>query len=331
MAPLHCPACGHSAPHTLEQIHSHHIIDLYQHSLGLDVRAAFDGVPVVRLQQCPVCDLRFYDPQVAGSAEFYEQLQRFDWYYQDDKPEYSCAQQYIRTGDKVLDVGCGKGAFRSFLPPDVDYTGLEFNDKAIQRGRAAGLNIVKQSVQDLAQAAPGSFDVVCSFQVLEHVSDVAGFVDACVALLKPEGRLLLAVPSEDSFLTLDPNGPLNMPPHHVIRWTDQALKQLAARARMQVIQTWHEPVASYHQDWYKDVLARDWFVSAGLLGRGVQSRGVRAKVLDGLMRIRALRDFLAGRRGRQFNHVGRGHTVMLVCQASNAMQGSDERQDQSAA
>lgn len=325
-----CPACGQDVIHTIERIRARDLISMYQQAFGLDVRSCFEGVDTVHLQHCQACDLQFYDPPCSGPAEFYEQLQRFDWYYQDDKPEYLYASQQVRSGQRVLDVGCGKGAFRAFLPEQLDYTGLEFNDKAIARGRAAGLNIVKQSVQMRAEQEPGQYDVVCSFQVLEHVTDVAGFVRACVTLLKPGGTLILAVPAQDSFLALDPHGPLNMPPHHVIRWTDQALRNLALRENLSAVETWHEPVADYHQGWQQEVLARDWFVSMGLLGSGVRGRTLMSRVVNRLLRHEGLRARLAARQARGFAYADRGHSVVLVASASEVALGANDPRRQAA-
>jgi SAM-dependent methyltransferase len=314
-----CPACGQHKIDTIDRIHTSDLIDLYREGFGIDATSCFTGVKAVNLLHCTSCDLRFFDPPCSGPAEFYEQLQKFDWYYQDDKPEYPYASQHIKAGQRVLDVGCGKGAFRTYLPDGVDYTGLEFNDAAIAKGHAAGLNIIKQSVQSHAMEEPHSYDVVCSFQVLEHVTDVAGFVSGCTGLLKRGGTLILAVPSEDSFLALARNGALNMPPHHVIRWSDRALRQLVRREGLLDAEIWHEPVADFHQSWHQEVLARDWFVSVGLLPNTLIDRGIMSRVVNRLLRNQALRALLATRRAKAFEHTQRGHSVVLVARASQMM------------
>lgn len=313
MVAASCPACGHHCTHSLQVMQGRELIALYQSALGIDVSQTLANAGALHLLRCDACDLRFYTPAVMGDSAFYEQLQRFDWYYQDDKPEYHCASQYVSAGSRVLEVGCGKGAFRAFLPTQVDYTGLEFNDMAIQKGRSAGLHIEKAFVQDFAASAPGLFDVVCSFQVLEHVADVAGFVDACASLLKTGGTLMLAVPCEDSFLALDQVGVLNMPPHHVNRWTDRALKSLADRLGLDVMTVWHEPLAPYHDDWYRTVLARDWFVRHGIIASGTSvPRKFVERLVGWLLRRAGVRDFFARLGSARFEFAGRGHSVMLV-------------------
>ena len=48
------------------------------------------------------------------------------------------------------------------------------------------------SVEALAQASPGEFDVVTCMEMLEHVPDPGSVIAACAALLKPGGRLFLS-------------------------------------------------------------------------------------------------------------------------------------------
>jgi SAM-dependent methyltransferase len=264
------------------------------------------------MNKCVACDLGFFVPHCAGDDVFYEQLQNFDWYYQSEKPEYGYAQGFISGADAVLEVGCGKGAFRSWLPASIDYTGLEFNDEAIRKARAAGLNVFKQPIEEHAAGAPGKYDVVCSFQVLEHIPEPRGFVRACVRALKPGGKLIVAVPAEDSFLGVASDAHLNMPPHHVLRWTDRALLNLALREGLSVVDLWHEPVASFHEDWHKDTLAHHYFVQLGLTKHKLVGRTFMGKVLARLFRTRRVRDFFAAKATKHFAPAKNGHTVVLV-------------------
>jgi SAM-dependent methyltransferase len=266
--------------------------------------------------RCATCDLRFFFPPCPGDDAFYEQLQKFDWYYQSDKPEYGFAQRYISEGERVLEVGCGKGAFRSWLPASANYTGLEFNDEAIRRAKAAGLHVLRQSIEDHAAQIDEKYDVICSFQVLEHVPDAQGFIKACVHALKPGGKLILAVPAEDSFLGLASNAPLNMPPHHALRWTDLALRNLVKREGLSLMELWHEPVASFHQEWHATTLAHTYFMRLGLLRFKLIDASLLRRALERLFRNAAIREFFSFRAARRFPASQYGHTVVLVARRS---------------
>jgi SAM-dependent methyltransferase len=314
MSNVSCPACTADSASGIEQLASSDLVDCYR-GRGIDVAAYFAATPEIRLYRCGVCDLRFFAPHCAGDAAFYEQLQKFDWYYQDEKPEYGFANKFIASGSSVLEVGCGKGAFRSWLPAAVEYTGLEYNDEAVRRAQAAGLNVVKQSVESHVASGTQKYDVVCSFQVLEHVTDPKEFVHACVQALAPGGKLILAVPSEDSFIALAPNAPLNMPPHHVLRWTDLALNNLAQREGLSIVDLWHEPVASFHQDWHVQTLAFHYFVMCGLSRTRLIDRSLKYRMIGRLLHHRPLRDYLAASVARRLPASRYGHTVVMVASA----------------
>jgi SAM-dependent methyltransferase len=247
-----------------------------------------------------------------GDERFYEDLQKIDWYYQDYKPEYDFAKSHIADGNAVLEVGCGKGAFPRFLEKNIHYRGLEFNAAAVEKARAGGLDVMAMPLEREASERPGFYDVVCHFQVLEHVSEPRNFLNNCAKALSPGGKVIVAVPSEDSFLSLVEGGWLNMPPHHLTRWTDQALEYALAAAGFQAKEIWHEPVADFHADWYRQVM-----INVGvkrLMGRtvGLEPDRLWSKVSWRLSKIPVIRDLFLQIGERGFAFSGRGHTVCAV-------------------
>ncbi|EGJ49377.1 class I SAM-dependent methyltransferase [Desulfocurvibacter africanus] len=240
-----CPLCASKVRNLVEVFQSSEIVTLYKTIHGLDVSEDFVGAPVIRLYRCPVCDLSFFSPPVAGSAAFYEALQQFPWYYMDAKEEFAFAANHVSSGDTLLEVGCGRGAFGQRLTCK-EYVGLEFNPKAVQEAVAQGLHVRRQSVEEHAAERPGHYDVACSFQVLEHVTAPRPFLEALHACVKPGGLLLLSVPSEDSYLSMIVNEVLNMPPHHLTLWSDDSLRRLPGLFGMSLVELRHEKLQPYH-------------------------------------------------------------------------------------
>lgn len=316
----HCPGCGAPDVRLVDSIATAELARLYR-SRGIEVGAYVETTPEISRLKCAACDLVFFSPSCAGDDSFYEQLQRHDWYYQDEKPEYDYARQFVGEHQRVLEVGCGKGAFHAFLPASTRYVGLEFNDEAVRKATEAGLDVRKQSVERHAAEHPQAYDVVCSFQVLEHVPSPDTFVHACVESLAPGGMLILAVPAEDSFLALAANAPLNMPPHHVLRWTDRALVSLAKREGLEVAALWHEPVASFHRDWQSHTLAYHYFVRHGMASTRLIDSSLRYRIIGKLLQNTQLRDFLARRVAREQPALGHGHTVVLAARQGQGMAG----------
>ena len=108
-----CLMCGSTNHKCIDSLPTIKITAGYLSSLKIQVDRFFPpGTNEIHLLQCMNCDLRWYTPQTAGDAKFYEDLQQVDWYYQEHKPEYDFARTLVKQADRVLEVGCGKGAFR---------------------------------------------------------------------------------------------------------------------------------------------------------------------------------------------------------------------------
>lgn len=164
-----CLLCGSNHLKVKDSVSTDLVVRSYAKAFDVNVESYFTPGSNMDLVSCDECSFLSYDPMPAGDEAFYEDLQRLSWYYQDNKPEYHFAREYVGTHERVLEVGCGKGVFRSFLANSVDYHGLEFNQAAIEKAKAQGLNVSAQPIEEHAEAHPNEYDVVCHFQVLERV------------------------------------------------------------------------------------------------------------------------------------------------------------------
>lgn len=102
-------------------------------------------------------------------------------------------------GRRALDVGCGAGLLCEPLARlGADVTGVDAAPENIAAARdhaaAMGLAIDYRS-GELAAQGLGRFDLVCSMEVIEHVTDPAAFLAQLAAHLAPGGLLLLSTPN----------------------------------------------------------------------------------------------------------------------------------------
>ena len=106
------------------------------------------------------------------------------------------------TGKKtgtLLDVGAGTGAFSNAMQlAGWKITALEPDDTA--RGNAlTKYGLILQSPDTLFTLDAEQFDAITMWHVLEHVHDLHGHLSQFQKLLKPGGRLLIAVPNYTSY------------------------------------------------------------------------------------------------------------------------------------
>jgi SAM-dependent methyltransferase len=100
----------------------------------------------------------------------------------------------VAPGERVLDYGCGGGAFATELDiAGAEVVGVDVSTEALRRARAARPNL------DLREIAPddplpfedAEFDAVWAGDVLTHVLDLAVVLSELRRVLRPEGRLLV--------------------------------------------------------------------------------------------------------------------------------------------
>lgn len=102
-------------------------------------------------------------------------------------------------GGRILDVGSGTGAFVAALRrAGWRADGLE-PDSTARQVAINDFGITLMESDQLFKLPSGEFDAITLWHVLEHVHDLDGYMQAFHRLLKPGGRLLLALPNHTSF------------------------------------------------------------------------------------------------------------------------------------
>jgi 2-polyprenyl-3-methyl-5-hydroxy-6-metoxy-1,4-benzoquinol methylase len=98
----------------------------------------------------------------------------------------------------LLDIGAGTGAFANTMR-QADWTvmGLEPDAKARQNAESK-YGILLQSAENLFRLEDAQFDAITMWHVLEHVHDLHGYLERCYSVIKPGGRLVIAVPNYTS-------------------------------------------------------------------------------------------------------------------------------------
>jgi 2-polyprenyl-3-methyl-5-hydroxy-6-metoxy-1,4-benzoquinol methylase len=239
----------------LTSINTKDLIASYKSTFNIDTSSFFQGKNEIFQFKCLNTGYRFFYPfSIAGDSSFYEQLEQFAWYYMPWKWEHQNALKYIKPGQNVLEVGAAQGSFIERLKNnDNNATGLELNQKAVRQAKENDINLNNESIEVHASKNRESYDVVCSFQVLEHIANVSEFITSSLDALKPGGLFIVSVPNNDSFLGKSYNI-LNLPPHHMGLWNEKSLRSLVNYFPLKFKDVYLEPLQPYHLDYFNNTV-----------------------------------------------------------------------------
>lgn len=108
---------------------------------------------------------------------------------------------------EILDIGCGTGDFLEVSKSNGwKVVGIEPNDKAknvaVKKVNLAKAEVSRfyKNIEDLIDKKGNQqFDIITMWHVLEHVYDLEDYISKLEKLLKPNGRLIIAVPNYKSY------------------------------------------------------------------------------------------------------------------------------------
>jgi len=92
----------------------------------------------------------------------------------------------------LLEIGCGNGFFlEEALQQGYQFvSGVEPSSAALEAASEQIRPLIKCDIMHSGLFAPDQFDVIATFQVLDHVSEPGDFLAECFRVLKPGGLLL---------------------------------------------------------------------------------------------------------------------------------------------
>jgi SAM-dependent methyltransferase len=103
-------------------------------------------------------------------------------------------------GARVLDVGAGHGWFLEAVgQAGARAEGVEPDEWIAESARARGLRVTTGYFPEAVPPSP-PFDVLCFHDVLEHIPDLAGALEACRERLGPGALLVVSAPDADGAL-----------------------------------------------------------------------------------------------------------------------------------
>lgn len=115
---------------------------------------------------------------------------------------YLEVEKYIQ-GD-VLEIGSGDGyGTKRLYPLAKSYTAVD-KFKSDTLSALGEVNFIQMTIPPLTGLADNSFDVVISFQVIEHIQNDALYMQEIHRVLKPGGKFIFTTPNKKMSLTRNP-------------------------------------------------------------------------------------------------------------------------------
>lgn len=197
--------------------------------------------------RCRACTLIFAHPFVAGDEEFYAlaysnaytdiaNSPEWRWEFQST---FKYIERLVVTGSlhkfRLLEIGAGDGTFvkriSPALTPKENVLCTEFANNGLRAIREHGIKCLPVDIRRMTSSDYGQgFNVICMFQVLEHLSDLSEFFDALRRVSCESARLFVAVPNDiqrefyDCHVMVEDYAPM-----HISRWNRRALQEIGAR------------------------------------------------------------------------------------------------------
>ncbi|MHB9073703.1 MAG: class I SAM-dependent methyltransferase [Desulfobaccales bacterium] len=137
-----------------------------------------------------------------------------------------------QPGGRLLDIGCGSGAFLVKMAKlGWQAEGVEVDPAAVAQAHSQGLEVRCGTLEE--QRYPESvFDAITMFHVIEHVHEPVELLAECWRLLKKGGRLVVMTPNTTSWghRIFKENWRELDPPRHLTLFSPDSMRLLAKQA-----------------------------------------------------------------------------------------------------
>lgn len=126
--------------------------------------------------------------------------------YENDRYSLLRYNKYVRAlkdkllGEKVrlLEIGCYTAKLAELLPRNIDYVGVDFDEKAVKIARDKGLNVRKVNFDSEGLEFKEKFDIIVAAEIIEHLLDPDKMMKQIKGLIKDDGAVLISLPNENT-------------------------------------------------------------------------------------------------------------------------------------
>ncbi len=261
-----CPVCDHSKNRLLYKVSSKEATNHFLVTGGVDIgqSAAIEdkiirlwGGKIAAVVLCQNCGFVFADPFIAGDHEFYNLLPHSvgegpeNWKWEFDITYKKIAALAIgNSGLKLLEIGASTGDFIKRVANLISKKNilcLEHSEIGVNSITKAGIEAHSWSFHELRSKEEFSkkFDIICLFQVLEHIDKLDETFKTFNSIVSPNGHLFIGVPNGRKIKFNELNDALlDMPPNHIGRYNKGTFEFLGNKYGWKIEEISVEPYTS---------------------------------------------------------------------------------------
>jgi SAM-dependent methyltransferase len=141
---------------------------------------------------------------------------------------------------RLLDVGSANGTFLTVAQKRFDARGVEPEPGTSERSRAAGLDVVTGTLEDV-ERPPGGFAAITMFHVIEHLDSPRHALARAHELLAADGVIVIETPTVDNlWFRVAPARWRQLIPDHYFFFSRETLYELLRRTGFEPLE--HEKV-----------------------------------------------------------------------------------------
>jgi SAM-dependent methyltransferase len=128
-------------------------------------------------------------PEAAGTSTFWEHIYR-----------YRFATRFA-AHKRVLDIACGEGYGSAALRDAgaASVIGIDISEEACSHARQKYGIDARCGDADSIPLTDDSIELIVSFETVEHLTDPQLFLEECIRVLTPEGKLIISTPNREPY------------------------------------------------------------------------------------------------------------------------------------
>jgi 2-polyprenyl-3-methyl-5-hydroxy-6-metoxy-1,4-benzoquinol methylase len=112
---------------------------------------------------------------------------------------FKMLRPYLKKEMRILDFGCGQGAFSQRLADagmKVDSCDIDTDQIKANVERKITLDLNKKDIKD---SIAGKYDMIAALEIIEHLENPWKYISDCIELLNEGGIIVLTTPNISSF------------------------------------------------------------------------------------------------------------------------------------